>query len=417
MLRRRIFPSLSFFHPASVSHSAAHSAGWLILAGSSALSCAGAPGEEDAGTKEDDGDGMSFEDPDFGTGGGNADPSSSGGGLNGSGGALSASGGGLSTSGGATFGSGGQEGSTGGAGSGGSGSGGLGSGGLGSGGAGSGGSGSGGSGSGGSGTCTTSTPPSQFTQTLDATWQEMTGQLVGQGAGARGGSILDFDNSILDQIFENDGALNYCVRYESTVTLSATNRDKLVAALERNLNEWIDQIEGYDCFPYDHVPVKVVGWAAMNRSTFDWQDGAHPGLMYIGDDSFESAPQCAQACGRFFHKQPGYQYPSCSGGRANHYDMSLWLTEGMNGGAGGDWGQRVGRGYFVGAIDQSTLHILSHEMGHGFGFPDYYNWSTWVPGVPAPHSIMVAGAAASVTEWDTWMMRRLWSEMREDRGW
>ncbi|HSC89852.1 MAG TPA: hypothetical protein VLC09_21395, partial [Polyangiaceae bacterium] len=103
--------------------------------------------------------------------------------------------------------------------------------------------------------------------------------------------------------------------------------------------------------------------------------------------------------------------------RANHYDLSLWLTEGMNGGAGGDWGQRVGRGYFVGAASQPTLHILSHEMGHGFGFPDYYEWATWMPGTPAPPSIMVAGAAFEVTDWDTWMMRRLWSELRVSRNW
>lgn len=284
-----------------------------------------------------------------------------------------------------------------------------------------GGAGSGGavSGSGGdAGTCTVATPPAEFVETIEATWDEMTGALEARGAGARppNASVLSFENTILDQIFENDGELSYCVRYESTEVLSAANRDKLEAALERNINEWIDQLEGQDCFPYTRVPVKVVGWAAMNRATFNWADGEHPGLMYIGDDSHEDAPQCAQECGRFFHREAGYQYPGCSGGRANHYDMSLWLTEGFQGGAGGDWGQRVGRSYFTGAIDQPTLHILSHEMGHGFGFPDYYNWSTWVPGVAAPHSIMVAGAALEVTDWDTWMIRRLWSELKTDRG-
>ncbi len=379
------------------------SLGLSVFLGLSACAVTSGEADEDA---EDGDDSMFWEDPDFGTGGGDGDGDGLfTGGSSAAGGASSGgvgSGGTFSGSGGVSS-SGGQSASGGESGDGGSDS-----------------TGSGGTGSGGSpASCTTSAPPSQYVQTLNATWQEMTGQLAGQGAGARPAqaSILNFRNSILDQIFETNGTLNFCVRYESTVTLSATNRDKLVAALERNLNEWIDQIEDYDCFPYDHVPVKVVGWAAMSRATFGWQDGEHPGLMYIGDDSFESAPQCAQACGRFFHRQAGYQYPDCQGGRANHYDMSLWLTEGMSGGAGGDWGQRVGRGYFIGAIDQTTLHILSHEMGHGFGFPDYYNWSTWVPGVPAPHSIMVAGAASSVTQWDTWMMRRLWSEMKENRAW
>lgn len=266
------------------------------------------------------------------------------------------------------------------------------------------------------GECVVASPPSEYVETIEATWDEMTGQISGNGARPPNASILDFDNSILDQIFENDGTLSYCVRWESSATLSASNRDKLEAALERNINEWIDQLEGQDCFPYDHIAVQVVGWAAMNRARFDWADGAHPGLMYIGDDSFENAPQCAQACGRFFNRQPGFQYPGCEGGRANHYDMSLWLTAGMNGGAGGDWGQRIGQEYFVGAIDQTTIHILSHEMGHGFGFPDYYNWGSWFPGLAPPHTIMNAGAAAVVTDWDTWMMRRLWSELKTDRG-
>jgi hypothetical protein len=269
------------------------------------------------------------------------------------------------------------------------------------------------------GVCVTSEIPTEFSETVEATWQEMTGQIEARGEGARPvpASPLNFENTILDQIFEQDGELNYCVRYESDVPISALDRDKMEVALERNLNEWLDQIEGYDCFPYENVPVKIVGWAAMNRDTFDWPDGDHPGVIYIGDDSHEAAPQCAQECGRFFHRDAGFSYPECEGGRSNHYDMSLWLTEGFSGGAGGDWGQRIGRSYFFGAIDQGTLHILSHEMGHGFGFPDYYNWATWFPDLAAPHTIMVAGAASEVTDWDTWMMRKLWSELRIDRNW
>lgn len=48
-------------------------------------------------------------------------------------------------------------------------------------------------------------------------------------------------------------------------------------------------------------------------------------------------------------------------------DVSLWLTDGMNGGAGGDWGERIGTDYFLGAIKQDSVHILLHEIGHGFG--------------------------------------------------
>lgn len=69
------------------------------------------------------------------------------------------------------------------------------------------------------------------------------------------------------------------------------------------------------------------------------------------------------------------------------------------------------------SVDQTTQHIFSHEVGHGFGFPDYYNWSTWAPGVPAPPSIMVAGAQQRVTDWDSWMLRRTWTELKRNRGW
>jgi len=41
--------------------------------------------------------------------------------------------------------------------------------------------------------------------------------------------------------------------------------------------------------------------------------------------------------------------------------MSLWLTDGFSGGAGGDWGQRVGREYFMGAVTSDNIHIVLHE--------------------------------------------------------
>ena len=43
-------------------------------------------------------------------------------------------------------------------------------------------------------------------------------------------------------------------------------------------------------------------------------------------------------------------------------DMSLWLTDGMGGGTGGDWGQRIGREYLFQEIDSDSIHILLHEI-------------------------------------------------------
>lgn len=269
--------------------------------------------------------------------------------------------------------------------------------------------------------CKTSQPPSDMLATLEATWQEMLGEVVERGEGARAphSSVLRFTNSILDQVMASGGSLNYCVRYESDVVVSAALRDKIEAAVQRGINEWFSKIRDYDCFPFDEIDVKITGWAAMNRSTFAWADGDHPGRMYIGDNSFENAPQCAQSCGRFFerNKPLAQQYQNCPGGAEQRYDMSLWLTEGMAGGAGGDWGQRMGRAYFTNSVDQASQHIFAHEIGHGFGFPDYYNWGTWFPGLPAPQSVMVVGRSSSVSEWDAWMLRHTWTELKAERGW
>jgi hypothetical protein len=186
-------------------------------------------------------------------------------------------------------------------------------------------------------------------------------------------------------------------------------RDQIQTALQRGVNKWFEKIRGHNCFPYTNIPVRVVGWAVMNRSTLAWNDNSVP--VYVGDVR-EGAPQCPTVCGRFFNQQAGYTYPNCPGGYANHYDMSLWLTEGMSGGAGGDWGQRVGRAYFTDSVTRENQHIWLHEFGHGFGFPDYYNWGVWAPGVAAPYSVMVAGRASLVTDWDGWMLRHTWNRLR-----
>ncbi len=92
--------------------------------------------------------------------------------------------------------------------------------------------------------------------------------------------------------------------------------------------------------------------------------------------------------------------------------MSLWLTAGMTGGAGGDWGQRIGSEYYVGALDSENIHILLHEIGHGFGLDDFYDWTP--TGVCC--FIMNAGSAARITEFDTWMLRDWWRHLKSRYG-
>jgi len=238
----------------------------------------------------------------------------------------------------------------------------------------------------------------------------MTGEFEGKtGARPRGASILNFRNTILDQLFASDRTLRYCVRWDSSTTATTQVRDQVAGALQRNINLWFAKLVGYDCFPLNTpITVKVTGWAVRNRSQLGWSDDSV--AVYVNDIR-ENAPQCAEACGRFFHQQPNYMYPSCQGGFDKHYDMSIWLTDGFSGGVGGDWGQRLATNTFVNALGGTNI-IVTHEMGHGFGFPDYYNWSAWVPGVASPNSVMVAGRSATVTDWDGWMIRHLWSQLK-----
>lgn len=259
--------------------------------------------------------------------------------------------------------------------------------------------------------------PAAMKQTIDLTWKEMTGGFDGKtGARPPNAGVQNFKNAVLDQVMEGGGALNFCVRYESNVTVSATQRDQVATALQRGVDEWFAAIKGHDCFPYDKVTTKVVGWATVNRATLDWPDGAVP--LYINQIGNENVAQCPDACSRFarYHagqSTKGYAYPSCTGGAANHFDMHLWLTEGMGiGGAGGDWGQRLDRQYFMQSVTNAHQHIWLHEFGHGFGFPDYYNWDAWAPGVAAPNAVMVAGVGQQVTEWDQWMLRHTWSNLK-----
>jgi hypothetical protein len=254
-------------------------------------------------------------------------------------------------------------------------------------------------------------------ETIDLTWKEMTGGFQGKtGARPTSAGVQNFKNAVLDQVMESGGSLNFCVRYESNVKVTAAQRDKVAAALQRGVDEWFAKLQGYDCFPFQKVTTKITGWATVNRSTFDWPDGAVP--LFINQIGFENVAQCPDACSRFvrYHdgqSTEGYNYPNCSGGAANRFDMHLWLTEGMGfGGAGGDWGQRLDRAYFMDSVDATHQHIWLHEFGHGFGFPDYYNWDVWAPGVATPPAVMVAGAASQVTDWDGWMLRHTWSNLK-----
>lgn len=240
-------------------------------------------------------------------------------------------------------------------------------------------------------------PPAGLAAALDQVWQHEESTYT---------DLYGFRNYGWDQIMANRGYLNYCVRWDSAARVTAAQRDAVQAALQRQVQKWMDVMAGHNGWPYAQVPVKVVGWAVRDRAQLEWTDNSVD--IYV-NNILQDAPQCAEPCGRFFNQSGNY--PNCPGGAARHYDQSLWLTSGFNGGAGGDWGQRVGSEYFMGALNTEDIHIFLHEVGHTFGLDDFYDWSPAVGGF-----LMKAGSATRITDFDAWMLRDWWRHLKNRYG-
>jgi len=246
-------------------------------------------------------------------------------------------------------------------------------------------------------------PPAKYVGPLASTWQHQEDTYA---------DLYGFRNYLFDQVMAANGSINYCVRWESTATVTATLRDQIQTAVQRQFQKWVDQLNengtGWNRWPYKQVPVKVVGWAVRDRNQLQWSDSSVD--IYVNDIN-EGAPQCSAPCGRFFHQDGNYS--GCPGGAAHHYDLSLWLTQGMGiGGAGGDWGQRIDKDYFVNALNTDNIHILLHEMGHSWGLNDFYDFDP----LPSEGFVMKAGSATQITEFDKWMLRDFWRHLKNRYG-
>jgi hypothetical protein len=259
-------------------------------------------------------------------------------------------------------------------------------------------------------------PPSEMQQTIDITWDEMTGELSGR-TGARGNSraIQTYPSWALDHVMWSGGSLNFCVRWDSEQPVSTTLRDQVADALQRGVDAWFTALYGYDCFPFERIDVNITGWATRNRATFQWTDDAFVPL-FINQLS-GGAPDCPDTCSRNRHQQESHQFQDCPGGFDNRFDQEVWLTENYTMPNGWDFGQHVDRAGFTNRVTGALYHIWLHEFGHGIGFPDYYDWDVWAPGVAAPACVMNAGRATVVTDWDKWMFKRTWSELLRMGRW
>lgn len=243
-------------------------------------------------------------------------------------------------------------------------------------------------------------------------------------------------NTIFDQIVAGNGTLNYVVRWQSYRQLTLQQRQQMEQMLSDCVNGWTDWLVGYENWPYQHVTVKIVGWAVLDRSCLlDLQEDevVYDTLMEPYDSSGDTSngveeipstlPSAPDDISRFYHFSTGigYDYPN---GLDSRFDMYLWATQGWPsiGGCGGDWGQRLSDAAYLNMLDGTGLHVLEHEIGHGFGMTDFYGGEGASDGFPpggfpgGENSLMMAGSAMKITDFDGWMLRYMWSKLSQESG-
>uniref|UniRef100_M4BWX1 RxLR effector candidate protein n=1 Tax=Hyaloperonospora arabidopsidis (strain Emoy2) TaxID=559515 RepID=M4BWX1_HYAAE len=216
-------------------------------------------------------------------------------------------------------------------------------------------------------------------------------------------------NWIFDHVVKNKGSLNYCVRWDSKQQLSKTMAAKFKPMLQRQYAAWNRWLVGYGCWPYDEIEINVVGFAVTDASLLDWKDDSL-GLIYEGDLDAEGVPQCPQTCYRFLDNAPN-TWADTSECKGEPFDLSLWPKDDLVGGLGYDWGQEVNLENMLQSIDMEQLTIIAHEIGHGYGLPDFYEESD-KPNLDWPTCIMMAGSSMTITDGDGWMLRRAYESIR-----
>lgn len=267
--------------------------------------------------------------------------------------------------------------------------------------------------------------PAEYKEAMEWIWQN---RFVREGSTKR-------QNTIFDQIMAGKGTLNFVVRWQSYRTITYEQRQQFETLASNSINVWNDYLRGYDGWEYDHIDVKIVGWAVLDKSCLlDLHDDevVYDYLIEPYDSSYDTSngrdvipdklPSAPSELSRFDHfYDKGYQYPV---GLDKRFDMYLWCTQGFPdiGGAGGDWGQRLSDTAYLNMLGGYGFHVLVHEIGHGFGITDFYGANGAMDG-PPPNgfpdngtSIMMAGSSAEITEFDGWMLRYIWSNIKDEAG-
>ena len=266
--------------------------------------------------------------------------------------------------------------------------------------------------------------PADFQYAADWIWQN---RIVRENSTGR-------RNTIFDQIVAGKGSINYVVKWQSYRTVTYEQRQQFETMLSTCINDWNDWLAGYENWPYEHIDVRVVGWAVIDKSCLldlhddevVYTDTKYYDAQYDtsnGRDTIpDREPYAPSALSRFDHfAEPGYEYP---GGLDKRFDMYMWATQGFPdiGGCGGDWGQRLSDTAYLGMLNYGSLHVMEHEIGHGFGMTDFYGGEGESDGFPpggfpgGENSIMMAGSAAKITNFDGWMLRYMWTKIKDEAG-
>ncbi|MDE5753009.1 MAG: hypothetical protein K2H89_00465 [Oscillospiraceae bacterium] len=242
-------------------------------------------------------------------------------------------------------------------------------------------------------------------------------------------------NTIFDQIDAGKGTLNFVVRWQSYKTITYEQRQQFEKLASDAVNAWNDYLKGYDGWKYDHIDVKIVGWAVLDKSCLlDLHEDeiVYDNLISDYDSQYDTSngyetipdklPSAPSELSRFDHfSESGYEYP---GGLDKRFDMYIWATQGFPaiGGAGGDWGQRLSDDAYINMLDGTNIHVLEHEIGHGFGITDFYGENGTNSGPPPAGfpddgtSIMMAGSSTKITTFDGWLLRYIWSQIKDEEG-
>jgi hypothetical protein len=250
--------------------------------------------------------------------------------------------------------------------------------------------------------------------------------------------LFNRQNLIFDQIWRGDGTINWAVRWESDRVVTLEQRQQVARMLHEEINKWTRPLIGMPGWPFQEIPVTVIGWAVSSASLI--QDRQPNETIWVNNDHREprgiqhadlmaSAPDNISRFVNFRNVNSGtYNYP---GGLHARFDMYLWGTRGFGGGAGGDWGTRVSDNYIITAAGGGNVFIITHEVGHGFGLYDFYG----AVGTDRPPATSVPDATgnrnfnsgelrtvmsttnsgpASLNSYDQWQIRYYWDWIRAE---